>query len=91
MLITLQALPILPNLLDQLVRLESSQPTYFGGVAPGQHNSGLHYYFQGQMYGFTWNVVKTIAAAKKAPKEVVQLKKYEDARIGELMVSPPSC
>lgn len=84
--LNLQAFPILPNLIDVLTSLDHTAPTYFGGVAPGQEAFDLHYYHQGQMYGFTWSVIKTLAAAP-IPKDVIQFSKYEDARMGEMMVS----
>lgn len=50
-----QTLPILPNLLDELLSLDPSTPTYFG-TALGTW-TGFHHYFGGMMYGMTWHVV----------------------------------
>ena len=50
-----QTLVILPNLLNSLLKLEPSQPTYLGSGL-GRW-AGYHYYFEGMFYGFNWGVV----------------------------------
>lgn len=67
-----------------LASLDSTIPTYFG--TPLGHWRGYHYYFEGMMYGFTWHVVKTLAAAE-IPSHQFHQQWHEDARMGELMVS----
>lgn len=62
---------------------DPNKPTYFGTSLTKWYQ--YCHYFEGMMYGLSWGVVKTIAAAG-IPKDVVTNSFDEDARTGELMV-----
>lgn len=53
-----QTLPNLPALLSLLITLDSAQPTYMG-TSTGT-KAGVPHYFQGLLYGMTWNVVSVL-------------------------------
>ncbi|ODN96292.1 hypothetical protein I350_08310 [Cryptococcus amylolentus CBS 6273] len=75
--------PILPNLLPYLLAHSPGTPSYVGtsfGRWPG-----YHFYFEGMMYGFTWPVVKALAAANVS-REDRNREWDEDAHMGALMV-----
>ncbi|ODN88071.1 hypothetical protein L198_06827 [Cryptococcus wingfieldii CBS 7118] len=80
--------PILPNLLPYLLAHSPGAPSYVGtsfGRWPG-----YHFYFEGMMYGFSWPVVKALAAANVS-REDRNREWDEDAHMGYLMFSlPPS-
>ncbi|CAK9785902.1 hypothetical protein CC85DRAFT_329921 [Cutaneotrichosporon oleaginosum] len=80
-------LPLLPNILDWLVTLDPAQPTYFGTTLTRWW--GYMHYFEGMMYGFSSNVIKTVGAAE-IPKDWATQDWDEDARTGELMFSLPT-
>lgn len=79
-----QTFPVLPNLIDTLLGLNPTQPTYFGTSM--EHWTGAHHYFEGMMYGFSWNVIKTLSAAKRN-ELAIHSQEHEDMHMGELMVS----
>ena len=54
-----QTLPNLPALLSLLIALDPAQPTYMG-TSTGT-KAGVPHYFQGLLYGLTWNVVSASA------------------------------
>lgn len=79
-----QVLPILPNLIPYLVQLDPTQPIIIGSSLKTDRH--LHPHFSKQMYGFSWGVVRSIAAAKLSDEEK-QADIQEGELIGRLMVS----
>lgn len=73
-----QALPLMPNLLNFLVSLNPATPTYFGTTL--QRDMSLSYYMNGFMYGFSWGVVSFPATAYLVHCISVRKREYDVSR-----------
>jgi hypothetical protein len=72
------------NLLDILVRLDPTVPTYIGD--PMRDWEHRYMYMQGGMYGVSYGIIRTLGAADM-PAEELTVDYPEDSRIGHLIVS----
>ena len=73
------------NLLDILTHLDPSIPTYLGTLIPHRHSKIS--FMAGGFYGFSYGVVKTLAAAD-LDDDTLCKSYFEDGRMGEFVVSP---
>ena len=81
--LTGQTILIPQNLLDILIHLNPSVPTYIG--EPVEHWEYQYNYMQGGLYGFSYGIIRTMESARPGEDQVT-LDRPEDARIGHLMV-----
>ena len=79
-----QSIVIIQNLLDILVHLDPTVPTYVGDLR--RHWQYTHSYMTGGFYGLSWGIVKTIAEADMSEWDITY-NRPEDARTGSLVVS----
>lgn len=57
--LTTQMLPVLPNIIPDLMTHDPTVPTYFGSSIA--RKVGYDFYFDGGMYGFSWGLVSASA------------------------------
>lgn len=77
-------------MLDEVLRHDPWEPTYVGTSLGRSTKEQL--YFIGALYGFSWPVLASVGAADLTEAEVTELR-FEDVRVGEVMVSTalPAC